>query len=88
MKTGPLTLKKVSQAKHKTDALDLSRYSKVLGDGLPHIKPDKVGRFRLLQHLRNKYGASYRNFPGVQEVIDYFDGEHKFHRVMTGLKME
>lgn len=40
---------------------------------MPAIDPTPLGRHRLVQALRNKYGETYRNKPGVVQAIKDFD---------------
>ncbi len=40
---------------------------------MPEIDYSPIGRHRLLQAFRNKYGESYRNKRGVMSIIKDFD---------------
>lgn len=40
---------------------------------MPALEPTPVGRYRLVQALKNKYGETFRNKPGVKAVLDDFD---------------
>jgi hypothetical protein len=86
MATGPITLNKLSQMR-ESPKIDTTPFKKLLGDSIPNIEPSPLGRYRLLQAFRNKFGATYRNTPGVEEAIQHFDNEYRYHRVLHGLKM-
>jgi hypothetical protein len=51
---------------------------------MPLIEPTPIGRHRLLQAFRNKFGESYRNKQGVMQVIQDFDRQRDF--IIQGLK--
>lgn len=51
---------------------------------MPAIEPTPIGRHRLLQAFRNKFGESYRNRQGVIQVIQDFDKQRDF--IIQGLK--
>ncbi len=61
---------------------DLSLFFKE--DEMPEIEPTPLGRYRLLQSLRNKFGDSYRNKKGVMRLIKDFDDQRDF--IVKGLK--
>ncbi len=60
----------------KLELKDLSLFFKE--DEMPEIEPTPLGRYRLLQSLRNKYGESYRNKKGVMRLIKDFDEQRDF----------
>lgn len=66
----------------KLELKDLSLFFK--DDEMPEIEPTPLGRYRLLQGLRNKYGESYRNKKGVMRLIKDFDEQRDF--IMKALK--
>jgi hypothetical protein len=59
---------------------DLSRFSEVLGDDLPMIQLSKIGRFRLMQLLRRKFGANFRNVGQAQLILKAFDAKVRVGR--------
>lgn len=66
----------------KMELKDLSLFFKE--DEMPEIEPTPLGRYRLLQSLRNKFGDSYRNKKGVMRLIKEFDDQRDF--IVKGLK--
>lgn len=40
---------------------------------IPALEPTPLGRHRLVQALRMKYGETFRNKPGVSRLIKDFD---------------
>lgn len=55
--------------------ISLASLPEVLGEKMPRIPLNKVGKVRLIQALRNRYGAGYRNLPGVSDMMAEFDEE-------------
>ena len=45
---------------------------------MPEVDPSPMGRHRLLQAFRSKYGLSYRNRRGVTKLIRMFDEQSEF----------
>lgn len=66
----------------KMELKDLSLFFKE--DEMPEIDPTPLGRYRLLQGLKNKFGDSYRNKKGVMRLIKDFDDQRDF--IVKGLK--
>lgn len=60
----------------------------VLGDETPELEPTALGRLRLLGALERKFGANYRNKPGVPQALSHFDKElsyfQKIRRIRAG----
>lgn len=46
-------------------------------DEMPALEPTPIGRHRLIQAFRNKYGESFRNKRGVIGAIKDFDEQVK-----------
>jgi len=53
--------------------ITLSSLPEILGEKMPRLPLNRVGKVRLIQALRNRYGASYRNLPGVSDVLKEFE---------------
>jgi hypothetical protein len=47
---------------------------------MPELEPTPMGRHRLLQAFRGKYGASFRNKRGVSKILKEFDEQTTFIR--------
>ena len=53
--------------------MTLESLPEILGEKMPRLPLNRVGKVRLIQALRNRYGASYRNLPGVSDVLKEFE---------------
>jgi len=53
--------------------ISLASLPDILGEKMPRIPLNGVGKVRLVQALRNRYGAGYRNLPGVSDMMAEFD---------------
>lgn len=62
--------------------LDMDDLPKLLGDKMPEIKFDRVGKLRLINALHQRFGASYANIPGVKDILSHFDKEAHVERVV------
>lgn len=54
----------------------------VLGEKMPEIEFNQVGRLRLMRALRNRFGEGFRNIPGIKRVLEQFDDEVRFNSVI------
>lgn len=50
----------------------------LLGEGMPELQFNQVGRIRLMRALKQRFGASFRNIPGVSDIVRDFDDESRF----------
>lgn len=62
----------------KSRKLTLDDLGDLLGERLPKLEYSPVGRMRLTTALRNRFGDSYRNLPGIDDILHEFDEEAKF----------
>lgn len=79
-KGGAQTLGEVMGAKGAEAAkrgLSLQDLPKLLGESMPKIQFNPLGRVHLLNALKQRFGVNYRNIPGVQNIIQEFDHESK-----------
>jgi len=58
--------------------LTLDNLPGILGEKMPEIPLDRVGRFRLSRALKNRFGDGFRNIPGVKSLLKDFDKKMKF----------
>lgn len=64
--------------------LSLDDLPKLLGEKMPKMEYDRVGRIRLINALSQRFGPGFRTIPGVSDIIEHFDEEIK---VATAIKM-
>lgn len=79
-KQGAQTLGEVMGAKGAEAAkrgLTLADLPKLLGESMPRIQYNPLGRLHLMNALKQRFGANYRNIPGIQGIISEFDREAK-----------
>lgn len=76
-----------SGAKAESRKLTLDDLGDLLGERLPKLEFTPVGRYRLTTALRNRFGDSYRNLPGITDILHEFDEEAKFKVKMAEMKM-
>lgn len=63
----------------------------LLGEGMPTINYDRVGRYRLMNALKGRFGVNYRNIPGIMDIVKDFDDRVDFEdkvRRMGQIKYE
>ncbi len=59
---------------HRTE-LTLDDLPKMLGEKMPEIRYDRVGKLRLVNALHQRFGAGYGNIPGVKQILVHFEKE-------------
>lgn len=74
-----------STAKEKK--LSLGDLESLLGERMPKLEFSPVGRHRLTTALRNRFGDSYRNLPGISDIMQEFDKEAEFNVKKMQLRM-
>jgi len=79
----PATLGEVMGNKVPQDKqLTMDDLPALLGDVVPDIEFNLVGRMRLLTALQKRFGDSFRNIKGAKEVLADFDKEMKVRKVI------
>lgn len=58
----------------------------LLGDSLPEIPFNAVGKFRLTNALKGRFGEGFRNIPGVKDIISDFEERRSFEDRISQLK--
>jgi len=57
----------------------LDRLHELLGEKTPRLPINQVGRMRLVQALKNRFGVGFRNLPGVSDLLSEFDSKVETH---------
>lgn len=69
--------------------VDGSRWQKFFKpEEMPAVDATPIGRHRLVQAFKNKYGETFRNKPGVAEAIKDFDDQAEFIKKAIKLGVE
>lgn len=55
--------------------LSLKQLPDILGDGMPELPRNPVGRHRLIRSLQQRYGKNFRSLPGVKDLVKEFDAD-------------
>lgn len=55
--------------------LSLSSLPEILGESMPEIPKNAVGRHRLIRALQNRFGRNFRSLPGLKDLIEEFDSD-------------
>lgn len=67
--------------------LTLDHLGDLLGERMPKLEFTPVGRLRLVTALRNRFGESYRNLPGIDNIMKEFDDHASFNVKLAEMKM-
>lgn len=93
MSKGRASLAEIMGAKGAAKAksgISLSDLPELLGEAMPDLPKDAVGRYRLLRSLKARFGPNFRALPGVSGVLSEFDSvietERKIAKI-RGIKM-
>ena len=76
MKTYDMKMKDIAN-RGQVGFFDLSRWTDQLGEDTPKIPLNRIGRFRLLQLLRRKFGVNFKNVGQAQQILKVFDTKVK-----------
>lgn len=66
--------------------LELRHLPQILGDALPDLPRNAVGRFRLVKALQQRFGDNFRALPGVSGLVEQFDHEVEFEDKIQQIK--
>ena len=73
--------------KNSGPKISLKNLHEVLGEKMPRLPKNRVGRMRLVQALKNRFGSGFRNLPGVQEVMSDFDDNIKDQTTLNKMRL-
>lgn len=59
---------------HK-EGVDFDDLPDLLGEKMPKLEFHALGRVRLQNALRERFGDNWRNMPGIQKLMQKFDSE-------------
>jgi len=76
MKTGPMLMKDMMDSK-KPGMFDVSGIREQVGEDVPSLPLTKVGKFRLQQFLRRKFGVGWRNVEQAKGILSRFEAAMK-----------
>lgn len=74
------------QAGEAREGLRLEHLRDILGDAMPEIPRNGVGRHRLVRALQQRFGNNWRSLPGVKDLVKEFDGEVDLERRIAKIK--
>lgn len=69
------------------DDLDLDDLPELLGEKMPELPHNRVGKYRLLNALKMRFGEGYRNIPGIKNIISQFDENVRTENVVRMNKL-
>ena len=68
---GELMGGKASQAKE----MSLEDLPELLGEKMPELPKNRIGKFRLIGALQQRFGNGYMNIPMIKNIVKQFDDE-------------
>lgn len=72
----------LGKAGSNSDHLSLEDLPTILGEKMPELPKNRIGRFRLINALQVRFGNGYNNIPGVKNIIKQFDEEMKLENII------
>lgn len=51
----------------------------LLGEKMPEISYDRVGKLRLINALHQRFGPGYNNIPGIKDIMSHFERQTAVH---------
>lgn len=73
-------------SKAKERDLDLDDLKEILGERMPKLEFNPVGRMRLTSALRVRFGENFSHLPGISGLLKKFDEEAKFAVKLAEMK--
>lgn len=75
-----------SKASSLGGSLELHHLPDILGEAMPDLPKNQLGRHRLIRSLKQRFGANFRSLPGVSGLISQFDKEIEFEIRIARMK--
>lgn len=75
-----------SKAANSSEGLSLRQLPDILGDAMPELPRNPVGRHRLIRALQQRFGANFRSLPGIKNLVAEFDNEISFEDKVAQMK--
>lgn len=69
----------IAQAQH-SGGMRLDKLHEILGEAMPELPRNPVGRHRLIRSLGQRFGPNFRSLPGVKDLVSQFDSEIEFEK--------
>lgn len=66
--------------------MSLDNIQDILGEKMPELPRNSIGRFRLIKSLQQRFGNGFRNIPGVQGIIKEFDDDIEFKGTLDKMR--
>ena len=66
--------------------LRLEQLGDILGDAMPDLPRNPVGRHRLIRSLQQRFGRNFRSLPGVGDLVKQFDSDIEMERKITRIQ--
>lgn len=73
-------------AKAASQGMSLDNLEDIFGEKVPELPRNTIGKFRLRNALRQRFGDEYANIKGVKQLLSDFDEEVRFAGVIHDLK--
>lgn len=67
--------------------LTLDDLGDILGERMPKLQFNPVGRMRLTSALRQRFGDNWQHLPGISDIVKEFDNEAKFNVKLQEMKL-
>lgn len=71
----PASLAELMGEDFSSTHLTMEDLPKLLGEKMPEIRYDRVGKIRLINALHQRFGPGYANIPGIKSLLDDFNKE-------------
>lgn len=78
--------KKGAQAASGERKLTVDDLPDLLGEAMPDLPKNAVGRHRLIRSLKARFGPNYRSLPGVGDIVKDFDSVMDIERKVQRIK--
>lgn len=81
-KSSPASLAELMGDASEQGEMTLKDLPKILGEKMPDLPRNRIGKFRLVQALQQRFGAGFKNVPMVSKIMKEFDEEVETENVI------
>lgn len=78
----PANLGELLGSSSKKIELTLKDLPELLGEKMPDLPMNRIGKFRLINALSQRFGPGFKNIPMISNIIKEFDSQMKDENII------
>jgi len=63
-------------------SLGMADLPSLLGEKMPELPKNRIGKFRLTNALKLRFGPGFRNIPGIKNILEEFEHDMETENIV------